>query len=295
MVGERMEKTKMKKGLLGIIFDSFNVLIMVVLACVTIYPFLRILAVSVSSPYALDAFPMSLIPRGFTLSSYLQAINYKPVQTGLANSIGITVVCTFLNVLLTMMAAYSLSKKRFPHQKIITFLIVFTMFFDPGLVPNYMNIKNMGMINTYAVLILPSLINTYFLIICRSFFWSISPEIEESAKVDGANDLIIFFKLIFPISTPIFVTLLLWYGVRRWNAYLDGMIYITDPNKYILSVVLRNMINQQASAKTHENVMTSLDIIRNNAIIISTIPIIMIYPFIQKYFVKGIMLGSVKG
>lgn len=291
-----MKRRSYRPGIGSRVFDTLNVVFMIGVAVAAIYPFLRILALSLSAPYALDAFPLSVVPRHVNLRSYIAVFAYEPIRTGFKNSIWITAVGTFCDVFLTMMGAYALSKERLPHRGFFTVMFVFTMFFNPGLIPNYLNIKSLGLVDRYGALLLPRLINTYYLIVCRNFFMSISPEIEESAKLDGANDITILFRLILPLSVPIFVTLLLWYGVRRWNTYFDGMIYISSPSKFLLSVVLRNLISQGLSTemRTDRAAMNNLELIRNNAIVVTTIPIVMVYPFVQRYFIKGIMIGSLK-
>jgi putative aldouronate transport system permease protein len=280
-----------------IVFDAANSVLLVVLAVMTLYPFLRILAVSLSSPYALTAFPLAVIPRGFTLASYVSILQYRPIITGFTNSVAVTVVGTVADVVLTTMLAYSLSKKRLPHRTFFTMLCVFTMFFDPGLIPTYLNIRSLGLIDRYLALIVPRMIRTYNMLICRNFFMSISPEIEESASVEGANDVTILFRLILPISKPIIMTLVLWYAVARWNSYFDCLIYMTTPDKYVVSVVLRDIINFGATDKLRgdRTGTFNVELVRASTIIITTIPIILVYPFVQRHFVAGIMVGSLKG
>lgn len=296
-LGKTRRRYVIKKSMGSHIFDAFNVLVLSILAIVTLYPFLRVLAVSMSSPYALSAFPMSIIPRNFTMTSYLSVLHNVNVTRGFATSTVITVIGTAADVLLTAMLAYPLSKKRLPHRNFFTAIFVATMFFSAGLIPSYLNIKSLGLINNYLVFIVPRLISTFYLLICRNFFMSISPEIEESASVDGANDITILFKLILPISKPIFVTLLLWYGVARWNSYFDCVLYVTDSKKFLLSVVLRNIIMQGSNdrAPGDRTSIYAQELIRASTIVVSVVPILIVYPFLQKYFVKGIMIGSLKG
>ncbi len=297
MVGILPRRTRMRRSAGEIVFDSANALFLVLLASTTLYPFLRILAISLSAPYSLTAFPMSLLPRGFTLASYVSILQYKPIITGFRNSVVITAVGTLADVALTAMLAYPLSKKRLPHRNLFTMLCVLTMFFDPGLIPTYLNVRSLGLIDSYLALVVPRLIRTYNMLICRNFFMSISPEIEESASVEGANDIVILFKLIIPISKPIIMTLVLWYAVARWNSYFDCLIYITNPDKYVLSVVLRDIINWGATDKLRgdRTGTFNVDLVRASTIIITMVPIILVYPFVQKHFVQGIMVGSLKG
>ena len=297
MVGERARGTRIRRSAGEIIFDSANTVILLLLCFTTLYPFLRILAVSLSSPYALTAFPLSVIPRGLTLASYSSILSYKPILNGFRNSVAITVVGTLADVVMTTMLAYPLSKKRLPHRTFFTMLCVFTMFFDPGLIPTYLNVRSLGLIDRYLALIVPRLIRTYNMLICRNFFMSISPEIEESAAVEGANDVAILFRLILPLSKPIIMTLVLWYAVSRWNSYFDCLIYMTSPDKYVVSVVLRDIINWGATDKMQgdRTGTFNVELVRSSTIIITTIPIILVYPFVQRHFVAGIMVGSLKG
>jgi putative aldouronate transport system permease protein len=288
---------KLRRSPGELVFDVANAVFLVLLAFTTLYPFLRILAVSLSAPYALTAFPLSVAPRGFTLAAYASILQYRPILQGFKNSVIITVIGTMADVVLTTMLAYPLSKKRLPHRTLFTMLCVATMFFDPGLIPTYLNIRGLGLIDRYLALIVPRLIRTYNMLICRNFFMSISPEIEESASVEGANDIQILFRLIVPISKPVIMTLVLWYAVARWNSYFDCLIYINDPDKFVLSVVLRQVINWGANDRLPgERTGTfNVDLVRASTIIITTVPILLVYPFVQKYFVKGIMIGSLKG
>jgi len=297
MVGSRRRRTRWRGSPGEIAFDAANAVFLVLLSCTTLYPFLRILAVSLSAPYALNAFPLTVVPRGFTLSSYLAILQYRPIALGFRNSLAITVIGTFADTVLTAMLAYPLSKKRLPHRNLFTMLCVFTMFFDPGLIPTYLNVRSLGLIDRYLALIIPRLIRTYNMLICRNFFMSVPPEIEESAAVEGANDITILFRLIIPMSKPIIMTLILWYAVARWNSYFDCLIYMTDPDKFVLSVVLRQIINWGASEKLRgdRTGTFNVDLVRASTIIVTMVPIMLVYPFVQKHFVKGIMIGSLKG
>ena len=288
---------KNKRSTGDIIFDTFNVMLLLIIGISTLYPFLRIVAISLSAPYALTGYPMSIIPKDFTLESYASIMKNGKITRAFINSSFITVFGTAADVMLTVMLAYPLSKKRLPYRDFFTSLCVFTMFFSAGLIPNYLLIKKLGLINNYLVLILPRLINTYNMLICRNFFMSVPPEIEESASIDGANDITVLFRLIVPISRAIIVTLILWYGVSRWNSYFDCLIYITKPEKRVLSVVLREFITMGTNerAKGDKDSVFNVELVRSSTMVISMIPIIVVYPFLQKYFAKGVMIGSLKG
>jgi putative aldouronate transport system permease protein len=290
-------KKLIRKSIGSYAFDIINVAVLSLLAIITVYPFLRVLAISLSSPYALNAYPLSIFPRNFTMESYLSVLHNQNITRSFITSTLVTVIGTISDVFLTAMLAYPLSKKRLPHRNFYTSIFVATMFFSAGLIPSYLNIKSLGLLNNYLVFILPRLISTFYMLICRNFFQSISPEIEESAAVDGANDIKILFKLILPICKPILVTLLLWYGVARWNSYFDCVLYVTDAKKFLFSVVLRNIIMQGTNERApgDRTSIYATELLRASTIVVSVVPVLLIYPFLQKHFVKGIMIGSLKG
>jgi putative aldouronate transport system permease protein len=201
------------------------------------------------------------------------------------------------------MGAYALSKKYFPHRTFWTFIIVFTMFFSGGLIPTYLLVKDLGLINRYAAMILPSLVSAFNLVIMRNFFSSIPDDYEESCMIDGANRFVIFFTIIVPLSMPILATVGLWLVVGHWNSWFDVLLYIQDDTKFTLQIILRRIIlsgTQQLVDMTtggvfFEETNSSPEGLKAASIYIATIPILCTYPYIQKYFVKGIMIGSLKG
>ncbi|MDU5144849.1 MAG: carbohydrate ABC transporter permease [Paenibacillus dendritiformis] len=202
-----------------------------------------------------------------------------------------------------MMCAYPLSKKYLPHRNLFTAFIVFTMFFSGGLIPNYLLIKELGLLDSRWSLILPGLIAAFTMIIVRNYFMSLPEEVEESARIDGANDMRILFSIVLPMSMPIIATISLWYAVAHWNAWFDSLLYISDPNKAVLGNVLRKIVIegssqfQQFDQGFNQNGQTAVtpDIIKAATIMVATVPIICVYPFVQKYFVKGVIVGSLKG
>ncbi|WP_366926001.1 carbohydrate ABC transporter permease [uncultured Paenibacillus sp.] len=201
------------------------------------------------------------------------------------------------------MCAYPLSKKYLPHRNLFTAFIVFTMFFSGGLIPNYLLIKELGLLDSRWSLILPGLIAAFTMIIVRNYFMSLPEEVEESARIDGANDMRILFSIVLPMSMPIIATISLWYAVAHWNAWFDSLLYISDPNKAVLGNVLRKIVIegssqfQQFDQGFNQNGQTAVtpDIIKAATIMVATVPIICVYPFVQKYFVKGVIVGSLKG
>jgi putative aldouronate transport system permease protein len=292
-----------KKSLGERAFDTCNVLFLSLFAFSALYPFLDVLSLSFSTPAAANQYGLKLWPSEITLEGYKAVFANPHIWTGYYNTIYRTVLGTFLNVVFTILCAYPLSKKHLPNRNVFTSIIVFTMFFSGGLIPNYLLMKEFGLLDNRLVLILPGLISAFTMIIVRNFFMSLPEEIEESAKIDGANDLRILFTIVLPVSLPIIATISLWYAVAHWNAWFDSLLYITDPSKVVLGNVLRKIVIEgssqfqsfeQANGGDHQLLVTP-DAIKAATIMVATIPIICVYPFIQKYFVKGVMIGSLKG
>ncbi|MFD2117211.1 carbohydrate ABC transporter permease [Paenibacillus yanchengensis] len=286
------------------IFQVFLILFISLMCVAMIYPFVHMLVVSLSTPMEAVQPGLKLYPKEISLAAYKSAFQAKEIWYGFGNTIFRTVAGTILSVVLMSMAAYALSKKYLPHRQFYTMFIVFTMFFSGGLIPMYLLIKGIGLYDTRLVYLLapPYLFSTFSLLIMRNFFMSIPAELEESAKMDGAHDIRILFSLIIPLSMPIIATVSLWSAVAHWNAWFDGMIYVQDQSKILLQIYLRRLIieNQDAAMATMIRVTGGQgavveETIKAAVLMIATLPILVIYPFIQKHFAKGIMLGSVKG
>ncbi|MCG8500776.1 MAG: carbohydrate ABC transporter permease [Firmicutes bacterium] len=280
-----------------IVFEVINGLIMMLVVVVTVYPFLNIIALSFSKTTTIG---LSLLPKEFTLINYTRVIENNLIWVGLQNTIIRVIVGTSLTLIVMIMFAYTLSKKDLPGRVFLTLFIVFTMFFDGGLIPRYILIKNLHLMNTMWALVLPRLIDTFALIVMRNYMMSLPDSLEESAKIDGASYFRILFSIIAPISMPIIATVILWTAVWHWNAWFDVLLYIKDYDKMVLQYVLRRIVIEGASDTMNVmmesvNEIVPAESIKAAAIIFSTIPILIVYPFLQKYFVKGIMVGSLKG
>jgi putative aldouronate transport system permease protein len=252
------------------------------------------------SPADVSFSQIRIIPEKISLINYEQVLGYDHVLIGFWNSLKRTVLGTFLNVAVTIAAAYVLAKKYFPHRSFWTKFIVFTMFFSGGMIPSYLLVRDLGLMNTSWALILPVLVNPFQLIIARNFMQSLPVELEESAKIDGANDIYILWKVIVPLSMPIIATLGLWNAVFHWNSWFDSLIYMTDANKEVLQMVMRRIVldgqmQVMSTVLPEDQNKVNTETIKAATIMVTTIPIIIIYPFLQKYFVKGMLLGSVKG
>lgn len=283
----------------GRIFDVCNVLIMIVLCITTIYPFLYLLSLSLS-PNDASFVQIRIIPEKFSLVNFQEVLRYDYVIKGFINSVERTILGTALTLIVTISAAYVLSKRYFPHVKLWTVLIVFTMFFQGGMIPSYLLVRGLGLMNSIWALTLPILISAFQLIVARNFMLSIPEEMEEAAKIDGANDLYVLWKIVIPVSMPIIATLGLWNAVNHWNQWFDSLIYMTDRNNDVMQVVMRRIVLQgqldlMSDLAPHEVTQTSPETIKAATVMVTTIPIILVYPFLQKYFVKGMLLGSVKG
>ena len=292
----KQKVSKLKRLTFGMMLVYF---LLAVFSASIVVVFLHVLSLSFSPSYVATAGGLHLWPKDFTLKNYEEVFKNKYIWVGYKNTIILTVVGTAVKLVFTAMGAYVLSKKYFPHRNFWTFFIVFTMFFSGGLIPSYLLNKNLGLMNNFLVLILPGLVSAYNLVIMRNFFQSLPEEIEESAMLDGAGRLRIFWSIVLPMSKPILATVGLWLAVGHWNSWYDGLIYITDETKFTLQIVLRRILLtgsqeiMEFSATTSE--MISSEGLKAATIYVATLPILCVYPFLQKYFVKGINMGSLKG
>lgn len=291
--------THIKKTNGELVFDGLNYGIMVILAISALYPFLYLFSMSISESASFSS--LGLIPKKLDLRAYKRVISNEYIASGFLNSVLRTVVGTLLGLLFNICTAYPLSKRHFPHRTFWTGFVVFTMFFSGGLIPSYLLIDSLKLKDSFWVLILPGLISTYNMIIIRNYFMSLPESLEESAHLDGANDFIVLFWILVPISLPIIMTVGLWTAVGHWNAWFDSLIYISKPKKQVLQLVLRRIVLEgtedmmQLGTALDDPTSVSPDNIKAAAIIVTTLPILITYPFIQKYFVHGIMVGSLKG
>ena len=286
---------------------SFYVVVDVYLAIcgiIVLLPLLHVLAQSLSDPMMVIAGRVSFFPINPTLDIYSQVIKSQNIMTGFMNTLFYAGVGTCLNLFMTVICAYPLARKVLWGRKVIVFIFTFTMMFGGGMIPTYLVIKQLGLIDTRAVMILPGAITVWNMIMCRTYFMSSIPEeLYESASLDGASDIRILVSMVVPLSVPILAVMVLFYAVGHWNSYFDAMIYLNSPELYNIQLVLRNAINNVKSIS--ENGASDMaNMVKNEAngeaikyvlIVITMIPVMIIYPFVQKYFIKGIMIGSIKG
>ncbi len=278
--------------------------ILVLFGLSIILAFVHMLVLSFSPGYIATKGGLHLWPTDFTLDNYKKVMESRYIWLGYKNTLLRTVVGTAASLFVTALGAYALSKPYFPHRSIWTLLIVFTMFFSGGLIPNYLLIRDLGLLDNFFVQILPGLVSAYNLVIMRNYFQSLPEEIEESCQMDGAGRFRIFFNIVLPLSMPILATVGLWLAVGHWNAWFDVLIYISNEERFTLQVVLRRILitgtqqmleTAQMDVTAMENAQSSTEGLKGAAIFITTLPILCVYPFIQRYFVKGIMVGSLKG
>ncbi|MFP4976847.1 carbohydrate ABC transporter permease [Paenibacillus sp. CN-4] len=283
------------------IFDIVNVLIMLILIVLTLYPMLYILFSSLSEGNRLISFNGVLLwPQGFSLEGYKAVLSNSTIMQGFKNTLFILTIGLAINMTLTALGAYFLSREGVLLQKPIMFFIVFTMFFSGGLVPFFLIVKSYGLLNSLWSLILPTAVSTFNLIIMRTYFLSIPKELEESAFLDGAGHFTILFRIFIPLSMPVVAVLILYYGVGHWNSWFNAMIFLRDQDLFPIQLVVRNIIleNDNANMIGTTTLIQSRDVaetLKYAAIIVTTAPILLLYPFLQKYFVKGVMVGALKG
>ncbi|MGA1531206.1 MAG: carbohydrate ABC transporter permease, partial [Kiritimatiellia bacterium] len=282
-------------------FNTVNVLLLGLLAFSTLYPFLYVLSLSFSTQAEAMRDGFHLYPREVTLTAYRMVFSNPDILTGYMNTIFRTVVGTVMSVTLCCMCAYPLSRKDLPHRGMFTFLLVFTMLFHGGLVPTYLLIKNIGLLNSIWVYILPMCVQAFNVIIIKNFFQAIPESLGESASIDGAGDWRILFQIYLPLSKPVLATVSLWTAVTHWNSWFDGLIFITDDSKQILQIFLRRIVVESNTMLLEKGLINpdvasfTPETLKAATIIVTIVPILVLYPFLQKYFVKGIMLGGVKG
>ncbi len=270
------------------------------LSCVV--PFINVIAVSLSSKSAILRGDVSFWPVEFTTQAYEALFNDASMIRSLFMTVGMTVVYTLIAMFLTILMAYPLTKKRMRGRKFFSFLALFTMYFSGGVVPHYVNMLDLGLYNTIWSLILPAAISTYYMIILKSFFASLPESLEEAATIDGANDFQILIRIYLPLSLASLATITLFYAVFRWNRFDDALYYIQDRNLYPLQLKLYNAIKntqqvdltamQEGSSAVANNISQSIE---SATIIFATLPILVVYPFVQRYFVAGVTIGAVKG
>lgn len=291
----RQTRNRLKSRMLGV-----NYVFLALCAFATLFPFINMIAISFSSSRSIMSGEVFMFPVEFNVNAYINLIEDGQLFVAMRNTIVITLVGTLLNMLFTILAAYPLSKRTLRGRNAMLMGVLFTMLFSGGLIPHFLLISSLGLINTYWALWLPALISVYNMFVMKSFFEGLPEEMEESATMDGANDLIILWRIIIPLSLPVIAALTLFYAVGWWNSYMNVLIYIRSTDKLSLMVKLYQMIELVSpellrSGEGASEMMITPEGIRAASIVVAIAPILAVYPFLQKYFVKGVLLGSVKG
>ncbi|MFK7691903.1 carbohydrate ABC transporter permease [Paenibacillus sp. HJGM_3] len=293
--------TYRSKSLLSRSFDWFNIGLMVVLSLLFLYPFWNLIMLSMTAPAYVDKLGLRLWADGINLASYKQLFSSDIIYIAYRNTILRTVLGAGLTVIVTMCAAYSLSRRDLPFRNAITLFMLFTIVFNGGLIPTYLNIRHLGLLNSMWALILPTLANAWYIILARNFLMGFPKELEDSALIDGANPVQVAFRIIFPLSMPIIAVIALWSGVSHWNAWFDAMIYLREKSDFVLQLLVQKIFQQDRIDTTSTGIYIQITTeVTNQSVKAATIiaaitPIIAVYPFLQKYFAKGVMIGSLKG
>lgn len=284
------------------IFNGINFIFSFIFLVATAYPIIYVLSASISSPQALVAGKVWLWPVDFSLEGYKAVIEYKKVWTGYGNSIFYTAIGTVINLVMTVAAAYPLSRKDLRGRNAIMLLFTFTMLFSGGMIPSYLLINNLGLLNSRWAMLLPSALSVYNVIVTTTYFrTNIPDELLESARIDGCSDFKFLTAIVIPLSGAILAVMALFYSVSHWNSFFDALLYLSDPKKYPLQIVLREILLLNTASDLTTGVADETarlylnELLKYALIIVASAPLLIMYPFVQKYFVKGVMIGSVKG
>lgn len=284
------------------IFDVVNTIILSLILIIILYPLIFVISASFSDPVKVLQGEVLLLPKGINIEGYKLVFSHDQIMSGYKNTLIYTVLGTSINLIMTILGAYPLSRRDFRARSFFTFLIVFTMFFSGGLIPTYLVVKQLGLIDTLWAIVLPGAVSVWNLTIMRNFFQTSIPfELQESAMIDGCGNFSLLWRVVLPLSTPIIAVMVMFYGVGHWNAFFNALVYLSDEKKYPLQLVLRSILIQE---QTGEMIAADDSVIRRQmlaetikyaAIVIASIPVLILYPFLQKYFVRGIMVGALKG
>ncbi|GIP45547.1 protein LplC [Paenibacillus sp. J45TS6] len=285
----------------GRVFDAFNYVFLGLFGLVTVLPFLYIIGNSFATEAEITARSFFLIPKEFSISAYQYIFSSSTIFRSIGNSIFITVAGTFVNLLFTLTMAYPLSRKDFWGRNVVMNLVIFSMLFGGGMIPTYLVIRGLGLLDSYWALILPGAIGAFNLIVVKNFFQELPAGLEEAARIDGCTDIGVLWRIVLPLSKPVIATFALFYAVGHWNNFFSALLYLTDSAKWPLQIMLRQIVLLSQGtvgdmANLDQNfVQPPEQSIKMAVIVVGTIPILIVYPFLQKHFAKGVLLGSIKG
>ena len=303
-----MKKRKIRVSRGDVVFLTLNTLFLVIFFLITLYPLIYVLSASFSDPDAVSGGRMVLWPVGFTLQGYEYIFKYQEIWSGYANTLFYTVFGTLFALLITIPCAYALSRRDLKGRGAVMMYFMITMYISGGVIPGYLNVQSLGLVDTRLFMIITGGLSVYNMIVARTFFSNSIPwELHEAARIDGASDFTTFFRIVLPLSKPILVVLMLYYGVAQWNSYFTAMMYLTDRAKFPLQLILKEiLISSQIGQSSIEGLTAeeisqifqqekTANLLKYGVIVVSSVPMLIIYPFLQKFFAKGVMIGSVKG
>lgn len=303
MVKDAVMKNKKKKFNTDRIFDVIITLTIAIITMLVLYPLFFVVIASFSDPNLVANGQVILIPKGINISGYRYILRDQRIWTGYINTLFYTVVGTLLSIIITVPAGYALSRKDLPLRNAMMMIVIFTKFFSGGLIPTYLIINSLHLVNTRAIIVILGAFSVFNLILCRTFFVNtMSEELREAAEVDGCGTLRFFGQIVLPLSASIIAIMVLYYAVGYWNSFFNALVYLSDGDKYPLQMIMRDIlisgqaINADVSdPEAYEEMLKISMSIKYGVIIISSVPILCLYPFVQKHFVKGVMIGSIKG
>lgn len=288
-------------------FDIINKILVLFITLIIVYPIVFVISASISDPAAVDTGKMWLWPVDITFAGYRRVFENSAIWLGYRNTIIYTVVGTLIHLIVLLPSAYALSRKEMMGKKLILWIILFTMMFNGGLIPTYLVVKSLGMLDTMWAIVIPNVVGAWSILVARAFFdQTIPDQLVEASKIDGASDFLIFRKIVLPISMPIIAVMALFHAVGLWNQYFNALIYLSDENKFPLQLILRQiLILNEASTgadgiggtgvvESFVDQVKTASLIKYSIIIISALPLLVVYPFLQRYFVKGVLIGSIK-
>lgn len=287
-------------------FDVLNTIFVTIIVLLIVYPLIFVLSASISSPSAVNTGKMWLWPVDISFNGFKTVFQNDAIWSGYRNTIIYTVVGTILHLVILLPCAYALSRKEIVGKQFIMWFILFTMLFNGGLIPTYLVIQSLGMIDTIWAIVVPNVVGAWSILVARAFFQqSIPDQLVEASKIDGATDFHIFFKIVLPLSLPIIAVMALFHAVGLWNQYFNALIYLSDETKYPLQLILREILilnegmtggagSEGASASSFAEQIETASLIKYAVIIVSSLPLLIVYPFVQRFFVKGVLIGSVK-
>lgn len=284
-----------------VVFDVVNAGVLIVLMLIVVYPLIYVVSCSFSDPLLVVQSKIVLLPKGLNTLAYERVFNNDLIVSGYLNTIKYTLLGTSINLLLTIMAAYPLSQKNFGARKFITLMFTFTMLFTGGLVPTFLTVQKMGLVDTVWAIVLPGAISAWNMLIMKNYFQTSIPyDLYEAAGIDGADHMTILLRIVLPLSAPIIAVMVLYYGVAHWNSYFSALIYLRDRYSYPLQLVMRSYFTgadfaEQGGGGDTTTALLLTETIKYALIVVASFPMLVLYPFLQRYFVKGVMLGAIKG